>query len=404
MHPSELQPGDIICFHTTELGVPEHVAMYTGMIGNQHYITHSVTDGKPGLKSTVLKNIGQMDIFRPRDKELGERAAKRLLAWSKYHIPYDDRRRKLIDTISNVIKTSFRPNNAQDKETPMDHLLKILVNVARIKFYERIKYAARRDTCPVKMLDGVQPRGWHCVQAVILAYQVEELAAYVKTIDQIKVELEDLTAISPEKIKETWISDKHCPEEILETYILPDSYIDYVNALRSKFDEFPDFVINDKRDVTFTHQNYHPCLVAWDFSKEPSIDKFIDEFDSCLNLPAKFCFTDSLFAFMNTHPQHWIYLGKLDYNSLPSSFSTEEKVQHRNRMSSLELETLLFRNLIFKERTLSSPSLTRHSSSPRLSSLFESDPDLESTTANEKPKQITVITSPLIERKFLKKI
>lgn len=404
MHPSELQLGDIIFFHTTAIGVPEHVAMYTGMINDKHYITHSVNGGKPGLKSTVLKNIGQMDIFRPQNKDLGERAAKRILKWAKYHIPYDDRRRNLIDKISDVTKKSFKPKNSDDKETPTEHLLKLLVSVAHIKFYERIKYAARRDTCPVKMLDGVQARGWTCVQSVILPYQVEELAPYVKTLDQIKIELEKMAKTSSDNIAETWISDKHCPEEILDTYILPDSYVEYANALRSKFDEFPDFVINDKRDVTFTHQNYHPSLVAWDYDKEPCIDKFIEQFDSCLDLPAKFCFTDGLFAFMNTHPQHWINLGKLECKSLPTEFCEKEKQQHRERLSNLELETLFLRNQIFQERNLTNPSITRHSSSPRLDLLFRTNSSPVDTLSDGSETPNSGRLSPLVEQKFLKKM
>ena len=53
-----------------------------------------------------------------------------------------------------------------------------------------------------------------------------------------------------EQITETWISDKHCPTEILERYDLPISYEAYAEAL-TRNDEFGDFMIKNKRPAEY---------------------------------------------------------------------------------------------------------------------------------------------------------
>jgi hypothetical protein len=141
IEPSELQLGDIICFQP-KFGVPEHVAMYTGIIDGKPYITHAVTNATPGLQNTILKDVGRMDIFRPRNAALGAQAAALMLAWSKYHVPYDTRRRDTILKISDGLKAIAHKDQKQE---PIDYLLSILTSEAKTKFYERIKFAARRD-------------------------------------------------------------------------------------------------------------------------------------------------------------------------------------------------------------------------------------------------------------------
>lgn len=105
MHPSELQLGDII-FFSTKHNAPDHVAMYTGMIDGEHYVTHSIINDTPGLQTTVLKDGQRLDVFRPANAELGTRAAQRLLAWAKYRIPYDSRRANLMRDINQKINTT----------------------------------------------------------------------------------------------------------------------------------------------------------------------------------------------------------------------------------------------------------------------------------------------------------
>ncbi len=371
MQPSDLQLGDIICFNT-KMGVPDHVAMYTGIIDGKHYITHCVINDTPGLQTTVLKNAAIMHIFRPKNAELGKRAAQRLLAWTKYRVPYDTRRRDVMIEISDALTQIALK---KDKEEAIDYILRYLNNEAKIKFYERIKFAARRDTCPVKMLDGIKARGFTCVQAIILAYQVEELAPYVKTIAQIQTELAALSS-TVEQIKEIWISDKYCPPEIIEKYNLPESYEQYAIALREN-EEFSNFCIKGKRSSMMPHPHYHPSLIAWNYDKEPSIDNFINNFDSCVNLPAKLCYTDGLFGFMQKKPHHWVNMGRLQNDSLPLIFSVEEKQQHIIRKSSTEETVAKNRNIINLERTLSNPDLLKtspisrsESTSPRLNMFF----------------------------------
>lgn len=346
MTPGELQLGDIIFTHR-EFGIYTHVAMYTGYdIDGKQQITHSVTNNWPGLQTTVLVDQSPMHVFRPSNKLLGEKAANRMLDWVKYHIPYDTRRAKWMDEINNNISPGKQ--------------VTYLKNEATNKFYERIKFAARRDTCPIKISANQESRGFTCVQAAILAYQIEEIAPYVKPLASIRKELEPL-ATTEEELNEVWISDKHCPKEIMDTYILPDSYISYFMALRDQ-EEFTDFCINDKRK-TPTHPHYYPSLVAWRYDLQPSIDKFRENFTSCLELPAKISTTGGLFSYMQMRNDVWLNLGTLDKNTLPNknSFTETEKKLHRARSSDLSEYVEACRTNIIRERTLSSTS------SPRLS-------------------------------------
>jgi hypothetical protein len=215
------------------------------------------------------------------------------------------------------------------------------------------------------MLEGIAGRGFECVQAIILAYQVAELMPFVKTLEEVRSDLAGI-ARTVEEINELWISDKHCPVEILETYSLPESYKKYSVALREN-EELPDFYIKDKRD-TPSHPHFHPCLVAWRFDKAPDIDKFIAAFESCLNLPAKFAFTDALYAFMERNSNHWVNLGQLNRTNLPSEFSEEEKTLHRAKKSDLAEQVAKLQLNVSRERAVSPRTTTP---SPRLTLQFE---------------------------------
>ncbi len=439
MHPSELKLGDIICFDTFN-GTPAHVGMFTASIGDKYYVTHSVINETPGLQTTMLKDTVRMHVFRPVNAELGARAAQRILAWAAYRIPYDVRRRDVMIKIRDkMVSHAVR----LDKNEAIDYILEYHKHEATTKFYERIKFAARRDTCPVKMLDGMEGRGFTCVQAVILAYQVEELAPYVKTLAQVQVELASLST-TVEQITEAWISDKHCPTEILEKYALPSSYEAYAESLKSK-EEFTDFMLKNKNAPTINHPHYHPSLVAWNFDLNPSIDNFIQNFDSCLNLQAKLCFTDGLYGFMQQNTKHWQDMGKLDSSCLQSTFNEEEKTIHKRKKSCSDNEIDLNQRQVSLERKLSSPrlrvspdlGLESKSTSPRqslgsratsplaFSSLSihsaSSSPQSESSEnlyspmsfgassrvtvqGNEEENIFSGMFSPMIERRFAKKL
>lgn len=416
MHPSELQLGDIICF-SDEGKKPDHIAMYTGVIiDGKHYVTHSIINDTPGLQTTILKNDRCMHVFRPVNAELGARAAQRLLAWAKYRIPYDSRRANLMSEIQNEINMRAL---GQTKEESIDSILRYYSEIAKTKFYEQIKFAARRDTCPVKMFDGVQSRGFTCVQSVILAYQVEELAQYVKTLEQVKNELASLGATT-EQITDAWISDKDCSHQIMAIYDLPESYEQYATALRSS-KEFSGFYINSKRVSTHIHTHYHPSLVAWDYDQEPSIDSFIQKFDPCLDLPAKICSPSVLHWFMQKETRHWVSMGSLETNLLPLTFSYDEVKKHRIRKENIELEIAYNRRQIYSKWEVYNPSLTASHSSltgttspgfpsrsqpPSVSSVSTRG-GITSAEAQEKNKSQldpAGFNNPLIECKYPKKL
>ncbi len=385
MHPSKLQFGDLIFFHSP-IG-PEHVAMYTGEIDGRPHITHTVTDDNPGLKSTVLKKSGLFEfytVFRPTNTNLGQLAAKQILDWTKYHIPYDQRRAKWMHRINKVIWQSCERSNRDPKAA----LIAYLEKQAQKKIFERIKFASRRDTCPVKIKSDAESRGFTCVQAVILAYQVSELLPYVKTLQEVQQTFFELLDPKDEEDKEVWISDKHCPNDILDKYYLPVSYVDYNLGLRDK-EEFEDFYLDDKGE-TPSQPYYLPSLVAWRYDIEPSIDEFNNKFKSCLNLPAKICYTDGLEAYLQAHPESWINLGRLEHNVLPSEFSEDEKILHRSRSSSQLLFVNSNRSEAQRERSIS-PRLG--SSSPRTVGPFFINNNEDTTLVNNSSEEVK--SSPL---------
>jgi len=336
MQPSDLKLGDIIISGVDNDSLPWHVSMYTGDIDDKPHITHSIIhDTHGGLQTTRLKNYGEMFVFRPKNAALGSQAADILLSWAKYQIPYDLKRNAWM----RHTHSKLRESGGRTEKGKIDFLLDYLKLQAKAKFYERIKFAARRDTCPVKMLEGITSRGFTCVQAVILAYQIAEIAHLVKPLNEVEHDLRS-NIESKDQVANVWISDKHCPKTILESKDTPKSYIRYAVKLNLK-DEFPKFEFNDKNiKANNRNANYLSSLVAWRYDLEPSIEKFIDAFDSCLKLPSKICFTPALQEYLARDLEHWIDLGALDTKPLPLIFNDAEKtvfkkhlVEHSRRVA-----------------------------------------------------------------------
>lgn len=348
MTPDKLRKGDLILFHSPS-GC-EHVAMYTGDIDGKPYITHSVTDDNPGLKTTILKKPGAFEhytVLRLNNSDLAEKAWIQLLYWAKYQIPYDQRRANLMHRINNVIRMSA----IRSEKEPSAALLEYLELQAERKFYEIVKFAARRNTSPVKFYHDTEARGFTCVQAIILAYRVAELAPYVKTLQEVKdTFLKSLDQKDTEN-REIWISDKYCDQKALAASEPPDSFIDYQSALNDS-EEFTDFNINDKRSA-ISNLHYQSSLSAWRYDLEPSIELFKSKFKSCLNLPAKICYPGSLETYLLAHPESWLDLGKFDTTSLRSEFTVGEKTLHKSRSLTFLSDVSLYRTRSISERSIS---------------------------------------------------
>lgn len=355
MKPEDLQLGDVIFYNYDPLShTATHVAMYTGDIDGIPHVTHSVLNATPGVQTTVLKEMepnGPIEIFRPKNRELGLKAANIMLDWAKYRIPYDIRRANWMIEMSKVTRRVAR---REDKMEEVDHLLSKYICLAKAKFYERIKFAARLGSCPVRFDEELQARGFTCVQVVILAYQVAELSPYVRSYNEMFIRN---TAVSEscEQIKEFWISDKKFPIELLGEYDMPESFISYALALRDQ-EEFPDFCFYDKK-VAMQHENFFPSIVSLKRDVlNMSVDEFIESFASVINLPAKICYTDVLYAYMCKFSDHWEYKDKLDKSLLPSAFSPEAKIAHKKRSTDFSQRVMLVQQETFNERRLSSPS------------------------------------------------
>lgn len=350
MNPEDLRLGDIIFYNCNALSQPPtHVAMYTGDINGIPHVTHCVLNATPGVQTTVLKEMepnGPIHVFRSKDEQLGIEAAKVMLEWAKYRIPYDTRRANWMIEMSKVTRREAR---RVDKMEEVDYLLEQYIGIAKGNIWEGVKFAARRGVCPVRFTEGLQARGFTCVQAVILAYKVAQLKPYVIPFD-VMFARNAARSETVEQIKEFWISDKYFSIEGFEEFNMPESFKLHSESLRDK-EEYPDFCFYDKRFAQ-PHKNFFPSIVS--LTIDMPVDEFIEWFPSIsvMNLPAKFCFTDALYAYLCKFDSSWENMGTLNKSLLATSFSPEAKMAHKKRSEEFSAKVMLEQKKALYEREL----------------------------------------------------
>jgi hypothetical protein len=177
---------------------------------------------------------------------------------------------------------------------------------------------------------------------VTLAYQVEELAPYVHCLGDPKEAGGYLGH---------WVSDKYADEELLFVGTLEGrgelsrEYLRYQEALGSRGEywvEQPEKRLLEKcRGVG--HVRFRPSVCSWNFEKNPSIEKFAENFDSCLPLDSKVTSPSVLLFHMAQDHSHWSFLGNLDLGS-DAPFSAAEKELWRQQVQQQIREARLVRD------------------------------------------------------------
>ena len=116
---------------------------------------------------------------------------------------------------------------------------------------------------------------------------------------------------------------------------LPEDFELYLERLKSG-EEYEDFYQSkkniNKKNKLLEGSNCVPSIVAWNFDKHPSIEKFRKDNPSVLNLDAKITNTAALKYYIDNSP-HWQNLGVLEVEKY--CFSPSEKKEYRERRESL---------------------------------------------------------------------
>ena len=303
--PSDLLAGDLI-FSLNSLGAVEHVAVYAGIKDQRRTIIHAVSGRYNSIMRTLLKpiQIGQRpyQVYRNKNFRLAGSVKHRMGVWSEQVIPYDAKAADFVTKMDESLDfwdPSMRSGTSR--------LLEYSKEMSKINFYRRIKFAARRNNpiYPERVEKGKSGKGLRCAEAVILAYQIEELTSFLKPLEKFK----DFG----------WISDKHSvPRDVASQFSV--GYCSYQERL-CQAQEYK--VVNEFKNERRKELSFQPSWVAWDFEKAGPIEDFINHFDSVFNLDAKISNAAVLYLYLQEDGDHWSSLGQL--NEVEPLVLTEEE-------------------------------------------------------------------------------
>jgi hypothetical protein len=324
MQIQDLNPGDII-FYTDSKNNADHVGIFKEIKDRVPYLLHAVQGRYNRLLVTKLPVDINFSVYRAHDSELAEAALALLHHWSRYGVPYDERRNKLMQAM-------------EDKREHMDIQNYLAYNQQRYhkNYYRILKFSARVHTSPVlfrknNLLDpqNAEPeylsRGMRCDQAVILAFQCAEL--------------KQLNLIDANKIpSDAWVSDKYANNNLIEQYQGSEAYRAYQKKIQSP-SEYPSFWQSTKKRVTPEQKCFYPSIAIW--NGEKSIEDFFSDFESCVVLDSKSSSPNLLKYYMDNHANHWQSVGHFQIHSAPV-VTEEAKKNWRER---LELQKLFANQL-----------------------------------------------------------
>ncbi len=130
-------------------------------------------------------------VFRPKDQALAQRAATLLQKWCLWAVPFDKTRFEEAEKYHNHFfdmnadflnwKMPVISNDDIYNENLIEHCLKL--NKAFKEYYlDIVKYAARREISPVRPTAENEEKqtGFHCVQGILIAFQVACVEDFVK--------------------------------------------------------------------------------------------------------------------------------------------------------------------------------------------------------------------------------
>ncbi|MFZ9595653.1 MAG: hypothetical protein ACO3A2_06195 [Bdellovibrionia bacterium] len=317
---SSLKIGDLV-FYMDSLGKAEHVALFAGFDPEEEIpqVIHAVAEPHFKVISTQLRpsEIPYV-IYRNKNRALSLFAYALMESWEAGGVPYDEKASELMDQFRDHREFAHPVEGTE-------RLYEYARQMSVPNFYRRIKFAARRGASPVLPPDqrmGSMGRGLRCDEAVILAYQIEELADVVLNLFQWASRV-------------PWVSDKYLDEEVLNdpsiARFVSQEYRDYLNRLNSK-EEYP--LVESKKRLNAPHQKFHPSIYAWNFEKFGSIEEFAQNFDTSLPLDAKITNPDVLLHHLRQDPQHWVSVGEVLIE--PYRNSPERKLKWKNHLDELD--------------------------------------------------------------------
>lgn len=319
----DLMPGDII-FDLDYSNNAEHASIFKGFVEIQSLgeepkkipqIVHAATGRHNCVTTTNLKEGNYRVVRYTKDPVLATRALYRMMSWSNSRIPYDHRRAELAMSIADIRECSH-------PRTGVDEQKRYTEQRYLEKFYSIVKYASRvsQGLSPVRIISEGQQRGLRCSQAVILAYQIEDVIS-AKTLR------------IPKTTHPTWLSDKYCNADRFYEHIGSTlgrsealEFIEYQAKLNLR-DELPG-VSQNKLDLH--PHNMAPGIYYWD-SKTNIRDFFTSD-----NRPIKVDAKTSTSAALDVHlssKSGWEVIGNLEV--APTVFTEEQKVRWRRTFAAI---------------------------------------------------------------------
>lgn len=210
IEPKDLKIGDILLLKDKTWNFYRHVVVVSEIDQEQNIykVIHwmgvrepfSITEATFPPKEVLIERNLELECYRLFDQQQAEKAVDILKQWLTWGVPYSQERFKKLETYINGFfsVTSDLMNHLPPQgcsEASLERLEPCRKEMEAL-FIENcrdiIKYAARRDISPVKpKQDKVRQNGFHCVQGILLAFQVSYVTAFV------------------DSITDQWLSNKH---------------------------------------------------------------------------------------------------------------------------------------------------------------------------------------------------
>ena len=296
---SDLLPGDLIFFMDSMGNHAEHVGVYSGIKADGHpYITHAVTHPYHALVTTLLKYQADtpIHVVRNHNLRLALSAHHRMKVWAEAMIPYDADAASMTMVIEDSTPFSH-------PVTGLEKYHRFAVEMGKLNFHRRIKYAARRMRPVLPAEDSIKStgRGFRCAEAAILAYQIEEISDAVA----------DLSGAFMEKI---WVSDKYADPKLIEKLGATSDYKTYQASLigRQTYTVEGKTIEVRNREQVSDHQQYYPSFMAWNSEVYGSIEDYQEKLNTCLPIDSKISSARLLYYHVVHDPVHWNLLGNLE--------------------------------------------------------------------------------------------
>lgn len=197
----DLKIGDILLLKDKTHNFYRHVAVVTEIDNTQsiykviHWIgvrePFSVTEATLPPEELLNERNIELECFRLYDQQPAEKAVGILKQWLTWGVPYSKERfNKLESTMNNFFSVTsdllnnLPPQNCKEKfPDKLEPNRKEMETLFIQNYRDIIKYAARRDISPIRPKeDKTSQKGFHCVQGILLAFQVSYVTDFVNSV------------------------------------------------------------------------------------------------------------------------------------------------------------------------------------------------------------------------------